>query len=731
AIGIEHNISYSSADVILNFSSENLIPGDLGLKNIEVYRCDDWDFDNQTCNGEWTKVENTEVDVANLLIKVPSTKLCAFVIVKPAVAPSTVTVPPQQPTSPGGGSTGISSQLEEALEKLVNQSQLPPISAETDLIEATLHPGESKLFSLYLSNNLNKPVTAHIKILGSIWQFVQLEKDNVTIPGGGSESVQMKVYTLPTTPVGTYTGDIIISTDKYTRTIPITLMVVPPKEALLDLKVNAITKEVPINGSLKYYVTLYNLGTKKRFDVTLIYRIKSATTEEILDYKEETLAIETSLAFVRVYDLSKVKGIVLGKYFIEVIAKYDNKTASAVDIFEIKKPFWTKERIMLLGILAALIISVLVGWKGKQYYDKWKLKKMRYLHPVDMKSLPKGEVWLGKLAEMNVRAEFKMDDLTTHAIVAGATGSGKSVAAMAIAEEVLKQDIPVVVFDPTAQWTGFVRPCRDKKMLSFYKKFGLREEDARPFKGMIYEVTDPNVKIDLRKYMNPGEITVFTLNKLTPEQFDQAVRNIIDSIFKQGWEEASGLKLLVVFDEVHRLLEKFGGKGGYVALEKACREFRKWGIGMVMISQVLADFKNAIKGNVLTEIQMHTKGLEDVDRVEKKFGKTYAERVLRLEVGVGMLQNPKYNKGRPYFINFRPLLHSPHKLPDKQLDLYIKYSKELTKIEEKIEKMKKRGIDTSDIELDLKLAKDKLKIGAFRMAEIYIETLKGRLNEGK
>ena len=45
--------------------------------------------------------------------------------------------------------------------------------------------------------------------------------------------------------------------------------------------------------------------------------------------------------------------------------------------------------------------------------------------------------------------------------------------------------------------------------------------------------------------------------------------------------------------------------------------------------------------------------------------------------------------------------------------------------------MKKRGIDTSDIELDLKLAKDKLKIGAFRMAEIYIETLKGRLNEGK
>jgi len=494
AFAIDHrNLSFSFSDVIINFSSPNIMPGDLGLKNIEVYKCKNWDFDNQTCDGTWKKISNVDVDVTNLFVTISNTDLCAFVIVKPAVTPSTT--PPTQPST-GGGGGGYVGNIREELQRLLNRTQVPPLSAETDLIEATLHPGESKMYSLYLSNNLDREVTASIKIVGSVWEFIQLEKDQVTIPSGGSESIGLKVFTLPTTKPGVYTGDIVISTVQYSRTIPVTIMVVPPEEPLLDVKVQAITKMVPINGTLKYYVTIYNMGTRKRFDIHLTYRIKSAFTEEVLDHQEEEKAITNSMSFIKAYDLSHVKDVIPGKYFIEVIATYgNNKTASSVDVFEVVKPFWTKERIIMVAIAIIAVASLIAGWKGKKYYDKWKMKRMRYLHPVDLKSLPRGDIWLGKIAEMNVRAEFNMDDLTTHIITAGATGSGKSVSAMVIVEEVLKQGIPVVVFDPTAQWTGFVKPCRDKKMLSFYKKFGMVEDEARPFKGMIYEVTDPNVEL--------------------------------------------------------------------------------------------------------------------------------------------------------------------------------------------------------------------------------------------
>jgi len=383
--------------------------------------------------------------------------------------------------------------------------------------------------------------------------------------------------------------------------------------------------------------------------------------------------------------------------------------------------------LILTSTIGATLLFVLVGFK---LYIRRKLKKIRYL-PADYKSLPKSGLYIGKIPLTNKKAYLDKDDLTTHVITAGATGSGKTVSAMVIAEEVLKQKIPVIVFDPTGQWTGFVKPCRDKKMLSKYKYFGLSEEDARSFPGMIYEVRDPNKKIDLRKYLNPGEITIFTLNKLKPGEYDIAVQNIINTIFEQGWEESSELRVLIVFDEVHRLLERYGGRGGYIVLEKAAREFRKWGLGIIMISQVLSDFKEALKGNVLTEIQMNTKALEDLKRAREKYGEEYARRITREEVGVGMIQNPKYNKGKPYWIAFRPLLHEPHKIPDVEFELYRKYSRDLEIIESKIEELRKQGVDTFDLDLELRLAKDKLKQGKFRMAEIYVNSLKNKLKIGE
>jgi hypothetical protein len=213
--------------------------------------------------------------------------------------------------------------------------------------------------------------------------------------------------------------------------------------------------------------------------------------------------------------------------------------------------------------------------------------------------------------------------------------------------------------------------------------------------------TDFLFKIDFKKYMNPGEITVFSLNKLKSGEYDTAVTNIIDTIFSQGWEESTKLKMVIVFDEVHRLLERYGGKGGYVSLERACREFRKWGIGIFLISQVLLDFKGAIRANIANEIQLRTKYEGDIGRVKSKYGVDYASKVTRLTIGTGLFQNPEYNNGRPWFLSFRPLLHSPFALTDEEIDTYIRLNKRIEAVDVIIEKMKANKVDTYDIEVEL------------------------------
>ena len=45
--------------------------------------------------------------------------------------------------------------------------------------------------------------------------------------------------------------------------------------------------------------------------------------------------------------------------------------------------------------------------------------------------------------------------------------------------------------------------------------------------------------------------------------------------------------------------------------------------------------------------------------------------------------------------------------------------------------LKTRKIDTTDIELELKLCKDKVKTGVFRTAEIYIESMEESLKRYK
>jgi hypothetical protein len=144
----------------------------------------------------------------------------------------------------------------------------------------------------------------------------------------------------------------------------------------------------------------------------------------------------------------------------------------------------------------------------------------------------------------------------------------------------------------------------------------------------------------------------------------------------------------------------------------------------MLISQVLSDFVGEIKANIGTEIQMGTRYEGDLDRVGKKYGDDLLKSVAKEPVGTGMNVNAEYNNGIPYFISYRPLLHGTKRLTKDELDKYEKYFTEIEDFEYQVGELQKLKVDTVDIELEMKLARDKVKKGKFMMAETYLEALR-------
>jgi hypothetical protein len=218
------------------------------------------------------------------------------------------------------------------------------------------------------------------------------------------------------------------------------------------------------------------------------------------------------------------------------------------------------------------------------------------------------------------------------------------------------------------------------------------------------------------------------MHKLENENMDEFVDSTIQQVFDQNLPERDHLETLIVYDEVHRLLEKFGGSGkGLKQLERGAREFRKWGVGMILLSQVISDFSGEIRANIGTTVQMRTQYDDDLQRMKNKFGMDTVKSIAKAEVGSGMLNNSEYNHGRPYFVNFRPLLHSPHRLSDEELEKYEKFNRKIDELENKVDKKEENGKNVYEERNLIKLARRNLKKGSFNLVETYLKDIKDKI----
>jgi hypothetical protein len=147
------------------------------------------------------------------------------------------------------------------------------------------------------------------------------------------------------------------------------------------------------------------------------------------------------------------------------------------------------------------------------------------------------------------------------------------------------------------------------------------------------------------------------------------------------------------------------------------------------VSQVLTDFKAAVRANVGNEIQLRTEFDGDIRRIRSKYGTTFSKNIAKLTVGTGMFQNPEYNKGAPYLIEFRPLLHSTHGISPETSDKIVAVRNELKQLENRIKTLEKQGVEMYQSRVELDLASKNLKLQRFSMVRAYIESIEKRLAE--
>ncbi|MFC1741735.1 helicase HerA domain-containing protein [Nanoarchaeota archaeon] len=579
-----------------------------------------------------------------------------------------------------------------------------------------------------------KDIDIDLEIEGDLDDIFEVSTDHISV--SPNDYGDVKISILGVRPPGLYEGKLRITGD-VEATLPVEIRIskegkIPIKTLMMNLDV---LKKVVIQGSqVKYKLDLVNLLTDRKYRVDLKFYLANINGTKLSNVTEKTIMLETFTSLVGSMDIPE--DFNPDDYVLRAQADYLGLTSTTDALFTVREPFYEYDLMgiipvwLLATLIALLAMAVFMGQEIKRRQDA----KKRFHAKVEYDLLPqtgdKG-LFIGNIAETNKKAYLDMDKLTVHSIVAGSTGGGKSISAQDIIEEALLKGVAVAVFDPTAQWSGMLRKLEDEKFLGFYNKFGMDpNKDPRAFNGNIKAVKNGREIIDIFKYLKPGEIQVFTTSTLDPKDYDIFVASMIQQIFHSDLEEYRGLRYLLVFDEIHRILPKFGGSGaGFTQIERGCREFRKWGMGIVLISQVLSDFVGEIKANINTQIQMKTRDEGDLNRIKMQYGEEYIQSLVKSPVGSGMIQNSSWNRGRPYYVTFRPILHSVVRLSDEELDKYNHYNDIIDQVDYELDQLEELEQDVFDLRLELKLSKDKMKTGNFNMVQIYIDGLSPRVQK--
>ncbi len=281
--------------------------------------------------------------------------------------------------------------------------------------------------------------------------LIELDSSGIIVDAKNSTEIHFNIVARE---LGNYAGEIVLSGDVSER-LPVNISVINESSSLeFFVSVETTKKVFVFKDNLDFIVKLQKLFGSETENITISYSIKKLGENSSHFISNETIDLQGSSQIRKTFPFPEE--LSEGFYILEVAVWHKDREALTSTEFQLRKPFWS---ITLLGFLPlwllALIICILVvGIASFIFIERAIEKSKKYKMQLYTKTLPKKEersLWLGRIAETKTPAYLDMDALTTHIVVAGATGGGKSIAAQTFIEELLLKNISVIVFDPTAQ----------------------------------------------------------------------------------------------------------------------------------------------------------------------------------------------------------------------------------------------------------------------------------------
>ncbi len=392
-----------------------------------------------------------------------------------------------------------------------------------------------------------------------------------------------------------------------------------------------------------------------------------------------------------------------------------------IDKFEVEKLLQDLER-------------VIIQESRQERLAKESLKAITFSKPEEETGLNRNpfddSLLIGKLKSTLEDYHLDIDDLNTSTIIAGSTGSGKTVTAQVIAEEALLKNKSVIVFDSTSKWTGFLKKCDNPDLLKRYEYFGIKKKDAQAFKGSIKIVKDPYEVLNIKRYIHKnGEITIFDTSTLDDKNAELFIASSLEQIFQSNLGESKELRSLIIYENAHKALTRFGASGdAVVQIDRAARGFKKYGLGLILVSQILKDFTKELVAPVKTEIQLATRYIGDLKRLRMIYGEEILNQVVNNSIGTAMIfTNGSLTNPEPYFVAFRPILHNKQKLTPKEIEWHNTQTRVIEDLEYQIVNLSKAGASVAPLTSEISLLKENIKEQEFISVEAGLKALNKKI----
>jgi len=150
----------------------------------------------------------------------------------------------------------------------------------------------------------------------------------------------------------------------------------------MDMSVVILSERVEDKGPVEFLVSLhpYLQEGQEKVDTYLMYIIRDISTREVILHEEDILTIKGPMSFTKNISL-KDSGIGLGRYYLDIIVGYDNRTISEVNIFQVvRSPLLFITLISVVIILLFLVIRYLQSKRKKRGEKERKRKEWEKLY---------------------------------------------------------------------------------------------------------------------------------------------------------------------------------------------------------------------------------------------------------------------------------------------------------------------------------------------------------------